>query len=91
MSEIDFQLLQEKMMEKWKEFYNLQVELLIQKEDIWEQLQLTDHDKSEITLTQKYYAFGQFFKYIPFGHNIISDSGYSIDTLDRNRKKLISI
>ena len=31
-----------------------------------------DHDKNEIILTQKYYAFGQFSKYIRPGYTIIS-------------------
>ena len=52
---------------------------------------VADHDKSEIILTQKYYAFGQFSRYIRPGYTIISGSEYSVAALDRDGKKLVIV
>ena len=50
-----------------------------------------NHDKSEIILTQKYYAFGQFSKYIRPGYTIISGNDNCVAALDKSRKKLVIV
>ena len=52
---------------------------------------VADHDNNEIILTQKYYAFGQFSRYIRPGYTIISCSDDSVAAYDNNEKKLIIV
>ena len=52
---------------------------------------VADHDNSEIILTQKYYAFGQFSRYIRPGYTIISCSDNSIAAYDNDGKKLVIV
>ena len=52
---------------------------------------VADHDKNEIILTQKYYAFGQFTRYIRPGYTIISGTDNSVAAYDRNGKKLVIV
>ena len=52
---------------------------------------VADHDKNEIILTQKYYAFGQFSRYIRPGYTIISGSNNSVAAYDSNRNKLVIV
>ena len=50
-----------------------------------------DHDNQNIILTQKYYSFGQFSRYILLGFTIISGSDNSVAAYDRDGKKLVII
>ena len=52
---------------------------------------VADHDNSEIILTQKYYAFGQFSRYIRPGYTIISGSDNSVAAYDSEGKKLVIV
>lgn len=47
-----------------------------------------DHDKEEVILTQKYYAFGQFTRYIRPGSTIIHCGGESLASYDPQTKEL---
>ncbi len=47
-----------------------------------------DHDKEELVLTQKYYAFGQFTRYIRPGANIIHCGGGSLAAYHPETKEL---
>jgi len=52
-------------------------------------LAVADHDKEEIILTQKYYAMGQFSRYINAGDTlIITDSSSSLAAYDAVEKTL---
>lgn len=51
-----------------------------------------DIDKEEIYLTQKYYAFGQFTRYIRPGMTIIhTDDSETLAAYDKNSKKLVIV
>lgn len=50
-----------------------------------------DIDKEEIYLTQKYYAFGQFSRYIRPGMTIIHTGKSSLCAFDKKEKKLILV
>ena len=52
---------------------------------------VADHDNNEIILTQKYYAFGQFTRYIRPGYKIISGSENSVAAYDPEGKKLVIV
>ena len=52
---------------------------------------VADHDNSEIILTQKYYAFGQFSRYIRPGYTIISGSDTSVAAYDGDGKQLVIV
>ena len=52
---------------------------------------VADHDNVDIILTQKYYAFGQFSRYIRPGYTLISSSDNSIAAYDSNGKKLVIV
>ena len=52
---------------------------------------VADHDNNEIILTQKYYAFGQFSRYIRPGYTLISSSSNSIAAYDNDGKKLVIV
>ncbi len=50
-----------------------------------------DHDNEEIILTQKYYAFGQFTRYIRPGMNLIHCGGGSLAAYDPETKDLVIV
>ncbi|MFT4143908.1 MAG: glycoside hydrolase [Mobilitalea sp.] len=57
---------------------------------------VADIDKEEIVLTQKYYAYGQFTKYIRPGYTIIGSSPiannyYSLAAYDKTSKRLVIV
>ena len=54
-------------------------------------LAVADHDKEEIVLTQKYYAMGQFTRYIRPGYTLISTGGDSIAAYDRESGTLVIV
>lgn len=52
---------------------------------------VADHDKEEIILTKKYYAFGQFTRYIRPGFTIIGGSENCLAALDKENNKLVIV
>lgn len=52
---------------------------------------VADHDKDEIILTKKYYAFGQFTRYIRPGFSIISGGENCLAALDKENSKLVIV
>ena len=51
-----------------------------------------DIDKEEIYLTQKYYAFGQFSKYIRPGMTIIhTNNTFSLAAYDKDKQKIVLV
>jgi O-glycosyl hydrolase len=52
---------------------------------------VANHDTNEIILTQKYYAFGQFSRYIRPGYLIIGCYNNSVAAYDKKGKKLVIV
>ena len=52
---------------------------------------VADHDNNEIILTQKYYAFGQFSRYIRPGYTIMYGSDTSVAAYDSDGKQLVIV
>ena len=52
---------------------------------------VADHDKNEIILTQKYYAFGQFSRYIRPGYTIIGAYNGAVAAYDSVGKKVVIV
>ena len=52
---------------------------------------VADHDKNEIILTQKYYAFGQFSRYIRPGYTIIGAYNGAVAAYDNAGKKVVIV
>ena len=52
---------------------------------------VADHDKNEIILTQKYYAFGQFSRYIRPGYTIIGAYNGAVAAYDSDGKKVVIV
>ncbi|MCR4939209.1 MAG: hypothetical protein K5930_03755 [Treponemataceae bacterium] len=50
-----------------------------------------DHDTQEIILTKKYYAFGQFSKFIRPGSTIIGSSEKTLAAYDGGKKRLVIV
>ena len=50
-----------------------------------------DHDKQELILTKKYYAFGQFTRYIRPGSRLIEMDGPAVAALDENVNRLVAV
>ena len=50
-----------------------------------------DHDKKEIILTQKYYACGQFSRYIRPGMTLIHIDKLNLGAYDKEKKKLVIV
>ena len=50
-----------------------------------------DHDNQKIIPTKKYYAFGQFTKFIRPGATILESSEKTLAAYDRNRKQVIVV
>ena len=54
-------------------------------------LAIGDHDNQEIVLTKKYYAYGQFSRYIRPGYAIISSSDDTLAAYDPKGKKVVIV
>lgn len=54
-------------------------------------LSCCDHDKKELILTQKYYACGQFSRYIRPGMTIIHIDKLNLGAYDKEKKKVIIV
>ena len=52
---------------------------------------VADHDKEEIVLTKKYYAFGQFTRYIRPGYTIIAGADNVLTALDKENGRLVIV
>ncbi len=54
-------------------------------------LAIADHDNKEIVLTKKYYAYGQFSRYIRPGYSIIGSSDDTLAAYDPESKKVVVV
>ncbi|OUM62286.1 glycoside hydrolase family 30 protein, partial [Piromyces sp. E2] len=52
---------------------------------------VADHDDDKIILTQKYYAYGQFSRYIRPGYTLIASDNNAIAAYDSQGKKLVIV
>lgn len=52
---------------------------------------MADHDAEEIKLTNKYYAYGQFTKYIEPGMTIIASSSNTLAAYDKKTGKIVIV
>ena len=52
---------------------------------------VADHDTSELLLSKKYYAFGQFSRYIRPGYAIIGSSDQTVAAFDPKEKKVVVV
>ncbi|MGN0106135.1 MAG: RICIN domain-containing protein, partial [Hominilimicola sp.] len=52
---------------------------------------MVDHDNEKIELTQKYYGYGQFTKYIEPGMTIIASSDSSVAAYDKKTGKIVIV
>ncbi len=52
---------------------------------------VADHDKDEIILTKKYYAFGQYSRYIRPGMTMLKSSGSTITAYDPAKEQLVIV
>lgn len=61
-----------------------------EKDGFWG-LGICDHDKEEIVLSQKYYAFGQFTRFIKPKMNLIHVNETTLAAYDKDKKKLVIV
>lgn len=54
-------------------------------------LAVADHDKNEIILTKKYYAYGQFSRYIRPGATMLNSSGSTVVAYDDEKDQLVIV
>lgn len=54
-------------------------------------LAVADHDKGDIILTKKYYAFGQFSRYIRPGFTMLNSSGSTLAAYDNENNQLVIV
>lgn len=54
-------------------------------------LAVADHDKNNIILTKKYYAFGQFSRYIRPGATMLNVSGTNVAAYDEESDRLVIV
>ena len=54
-------------------------------------LAVADHDKGDIILTKKYYAFGQFSRYIRPGFTMLNSSGSTLAAYDKENNQLVIV
>lgn len=54
-------------------------------------LAVADHDRNDIILTKKYYAFGQFSRYIRPGAVMLNSSGNTLAAYDRENEQLVIV
>lgn len=54
-------------------------------------LAFADHDQEEILLTMKYYAMGQFSRYIRPGDTIIAGDARSVAAYNKEEKRLVIV
>jgi len=52
---------------------------------------VADHDEDKIILTQKYYAYGQFTRYIRPGYTLIASDNNALAAYDSKGKKLVIV
>jgi len=52
---------------------------------------VADHDDDKIILTQKYYAYGQFTRYIRPGYTLIASDNNAVAAYDNKGKKLVIV
>jgi O-glycosyl hydrolase len=54
-------------------------------------LAVADHDKEEIILSNKYYAMGQFSRYIRPGMTIVHTDNTSLGAYDKDKNRLVLV
>ena len=54
-------------------------------------LAVADHDRKDIILSQKYYAFGQFTKYIRPGFTMLNSSSNTLAAYDKENDQLVIV
>lgn len=54
-------------------------------------LAVADHDNNKIILTKKYYAFGQYSRYIRPGMTMLKSSGSTLAAYDKENKQLVVV
>ncbi len=52
---------------------------------------VADHDNNKIILTKKYYAFGQYSRYIRPGMTMLNSSGSTVAAYDPEKKQLVIV
>ena len=52
---------------------------------------IADHDKQELLLSKKYYAFGQFTRYIRPGYCLIGSSDQTVAAYDPKENKIVIV
>ncbi len=52
---------------------------------------VADHDNNKIILTKKYYAFGQYTRYIRPGMIMLNSSGTTVTAYDKENKQLVIV
>ena len=52
---------------------------------------VADHDKNEIILSKKYYAFGQYTRYIRPGMTMLKSSGTTMAAFDKEKGQLVLV
>ncbi len=54
-------------------------------------LSVADHDRKDIILTKKYYAFGQYSRYIRPGYTMLKTSDSTVAAYDKNGNRLVIV
>ena len=54
-------------------------------------LAIADHDKNNLVLTKKYYAFGQFSRYIRPGYTMLNVSGDNVAAYDSENNRFVIV
>lgn len=54
-------------------------------------LAVADHDKQDVILTQKYYAFGQYSRYIRPGYTMLKSSDSTVAAYDKEGNQLVIV
>ncbi|WP_029231367.1 glycoside hydrolase [Butyrivibrio sp. VCB2006] len=52
---------------------------------------IADHDKEELLLSKKYYAFGQFSRYIRPGYTLVGSSSTTVAAVNRQEKSAVIV
>ena len=52
---------------------------------------IADHDKQELLLSKKYYAFGQFSRYIRPGYTLVGSSDFTVAAINKEDNSLVIV
>ncbi len=76
---------------EWDTATRQSVENMLSKGDGFWGIAIADHDKEELILSKKYYAFGQFSRYIRPGYTIIGSSDNTVAAFDPKEGKVVVV